>query len=664
MTRPQASEALNHLRVLDLTRVRAGPTCCRVLADFGADVIKIEAPPGVDPNESISGARHGYDMLNLHRNKRSLTLNLKKPEGLAVFKRMVETADVVVENYRPDVKARLGIDYEVLKEINPRIIMASISGFGQDGPYHKRAGFDQIAQGMGGLMWVTGRPGEGPMRAGTAVADSTAGLYAATGIMIALAERERSGEGQWLHTSLLQAQIALMDFQAARYLVDREVPAQAGNDHPYATPMGMVETKDGFINIGVGGDGQWRSLCGALGLDDLAEDPDFATIDQRYKNRRPQVWARLQPIFASEPSAHWLGVLEEAGVPAGPVYKVDEMFDDPQVRHLGIAQPVHHPERGDIELIGQPVVLTRTPASVATASPDPGDHTDEVLAEIGLSTSRKSRRSKRPRYGLSEARHVAAMAAVDRDDGAAHEAGPVGRHEDHDVGDFFHRRRAAVGQVLEILPPALCIAELRLGARPHQVDQPLGLDRAGTDRQHPHAAGKAAPADRLGEGVEPGIARGAGDIAGVSSVGGKPGHVDDDAAPALRHGGEKRAGHVDIAEDLEIPGLAPALFGHLMNVAGGNGARVVDDDIGRADRLHQFRNVGAVGNVDGVKVDAFALGARDLRRGGFQILKAARHHMHDAALRMQGGGNALADAGRGAGDQGGFSGEVQVHAAE
>jgi len=384
MSRPAASEALNHLRVLDLTRVRAGPTCCRVLADFGADVIKIEAPPGVDPNESISGSRNGYDMLNLHRNKRSLTLNLKKPEGLAVFKRMVETADVVVENYRPDVKTRLGIDYEVLKEINPRIIMASISGFGQDGPYHKRAGFDQIAHGMGGLMWVTGKPGEGPMRAGTAVADSTAGLYAATGIMIALAERERSGQGQWLHTSLLQAQIALMDFQAARYLVDGDVPAQAGNDHPYATPMGMVETKDGFINIGVGGDGQWRSLCKALGLNDLAEDLEFATIDQRYK-RRPQVWALLQPIFASEPSAHWLYVLEEAGVPAGPVYKVDEMFDDPQVRHLGIAQSVHHPERGDIEVIGQPVVLTRTPASVATASPDPGDHTDEVLAEIGLS---------------------------------------------------------------------------------------------------------------------------------------------------------------------------------------------------------------------------------------------------------------------------------------
>ncbi|MGI9414386.1 MAG: CaiB/BaiF CoA transferase family protein [Hyphomicrobiales bacterium] len=383
MSGPVRSEALNHLRVLDLTRVRAGPTCCRVLADFGADVIKIEAPPGVDPNEGISGPRHGYDMLNLHRNKRSLTLNLKKPEGLAVLRKLVETADVVVENYRPDVKTRLGIDYEALKQINPRIILASISGFGQDGPYSRRAGFDQIAQGMGGLMWVTGRPGEGPMRAGTAVADSTAGLYAATGIMIALAERERSGEGQWVHTSLLQAQIALMDFQAARYLVDGDVPPQAGNDHPYATPMGVVETRDGYINLGVGGDGQWRSLCTALGLSELAQDPEFATGVQRYE-KRPLVWELLQPAFKEKTSAHWLEALEEAGVPAGPIYKMDEMFADPQVRHLGIAQPVEHPARGEVQVVGPPVVLTRTPAAVVTAAPDPGDHTDEILGEIGL----------------------------------------------------------------------------------------------------------------------------------------------------------------------------------------------------------------------------------------------------------------------------------------
>ena len=232
--------------MLDLTRVRAGPTCCRILGDFGADIIKIEAPPGVDPNEGMSGARDGSDMLNLHRNKRSLTLNLKEKAGHEIFMRLVKDADVVVENFRPDVKDRMGITYEALKAVNPRIILTSISGFGQSGPYRTRAGFDQIAQGMGGLMWVTGIPGEGPMRAGIAVADSSAGIYAATGILIALAERERSGLGQWVQTSLLEAQIALMDFQAARYLVDGVVPGQAGNDHPYSTPMGVFETSDGF----------------------------------------------------------------------------------------------------------------------------------------------------------------------------------------------------------------------------------------------------------------------------------------------------------------------------------------------------------------------------------------------------------------------------------
>ena len=236
----------------------------------------------------MGGPRHGPDFQNLHRNKRSMTLNLKVPEGRAVFLKLVETADVVVENYRPDVKDRLGIDYETLRKVNPRIILASVSGFGQDGPYRMRAGFDQIAQGMGGLMWITGQPGQGPMRAGAAVADTTAGLYAAIGVMVALAEREKSGEGQWVHTSLLQAQIALCDFQAARYLVDKVVPPQAGNDHPYSTPMGVLETADGFLNIGVGGEGQWVKFCGAIGHPDLANHPDFAKQDNRFANH-PQL---------------------------------------------------------------------------------------------------------------------------------------------------------------------------------------------------------------------------------------------------------------------------------------------------------------------------------------------------------------------------------------
>ena len=387
MPRPSTSSALSELRVLDLTRVRAGPTCCRVLADFGADVVKIEAPEGVDPNAGMSGPRHGYDMLNLHRNKRSMTLNLKSAEGRELFLEMAAQCDVVVENFRPDVKTRMGIGYDALSAANPGIILASISGFGQDGPYRNRAGFDQIAQGMGGLMAVTGHRGQGPMRAGTAVADLSAGLYAATGILIALAERARSGRGQWVQTSLLQAQIALMDFQAARYLVDGDVPEQAGNDHPTVTPMGVVATKDGHINLGVGGDGQWRAFCVAIGQPDWAEDPAYARMADRTA-RREELWARLAPIFAGKTSAEWMEILDSHGVPAGPIYRMDEMFADPQVRHLGMAQPVQHPARGEVRLVAQPVVLSRTPAAITRAAPDAGADTDSVLSQFGIAPER------------------------------------------------------------------------------------------------------------------------------------------------------------------------------------------------------------------------------------------------------------------------------------
>ena len=382
MPRITASPALSHLRVLDLTRVRAGPTCVRLLADFGADVIKIEAPPGTDGTEGIGGPRHGFDMQNLHRNKRSMMLNLKTPDGLAIFKKLVANADVVVENYRPDVKARLGIGYEDLRAINKRIILASISGFGETGPYRDRAGLDQIAQGMGGLMWVTGQPGEGPMRAGIAIADSSAGNYAAIGILIALAERERSGEGQWITTSLLQAQIAMMDFQAARYLVDGEVPPQAGNDHPYVTPTGAFETADGYINIALG-QKQWPDFCRVLGRTDLTDHPDYATQELRLRHR-PQLNREIAAALKTRPTRDWLAELDPLGIPAGPIYHVDEMFEDPQVQHLGMAAPLHHPVRGDIRVVGTPVNLSRTPAKVATPTPEAGAHTAEILAEIGI----------------------------------------------------------------------------------------------------------------------------------------------------------------------------------------------------------------------------------------------------------------------------------------
>ncbi|MBN9437746.1 CaiB/BaiF CoA-transferase family protein [Bosea sp. (in: a-proteobacteria)] len=382
MPRPTPSSALENLRVLDLSRVRAGPTCARIFADFGADVLKIESPPGVDPNENMSGARHGYDMQNLHRNKRSLTLNLKKESGKAVLRRLIADADLLIENFRPDVKDRLGLDFETLHALNPRLILVSVSGFGQSGPYRLRAGFDQIAQGMGGMMSVTGLPGQGPVRAGIAVADSAAGLYGAIGALVALQERAVSGKGQWVQTSLLEAQIAMMDFQAARFLVEGTVPPQAGNDHPYATPMGVYATRDGHINLGVGAEGHWRSFCGVLGRPELASDPRYDSVEKRFA-ARPELRVLLEEIMSTQDSAHWLDACEKASVPAGPIYSVDAMFDDPQVQHLGIAQPVTHPVLGDIRVIGEPVGLSRTPASVVSPTPDAGEHNDEILAELG-----------------------------------------------------------------------------------------------------------------------------------------------------------------------------------------------------------------------------------------------------------------------------------------
>jgi crotonobetainyl-CoA:carnitine CoA-transferase CaiB-like acyl-CoA transferase len=382
MPRPTPSSALNRLRVLDLSRVRAGPTCARIFADFGADVIKIESPPGFDPNENMSGPRHGYDMQNLHRNKRSLTLNLKTPQGKAILTTLIGTADLLIENFRPDVKDRLGLDFETLHALNPRLILVSISGFGQSGPYRTRAGFDQIAQGMGGLMSVTGLPGQGPVRAGIAVADSAAGLYGAVGALVALQEREVSGLGQWVQTSLLEAQIAMMDFQAARYLVEGKVPPQAGNDHPYSTPMGVYAVRDGHINIGVGAEGHWRSFCGAIGRPELAADPRYDNMEKRLK-ARPELRELIESILTTQDAQHWLDAFEAAAVPAGPIYTVDAMFDDPQVQHLGIAQPVSHPVIGDYRVVGEPVGLSRTPAGIATPTPDAGDHNDEILAELG-----------------------------------------------------------------------------------------------------------------------------------------------------------------------------------------------------------------------------------------------------------------------------------------
>jgi len=383
---------LSRFTVLDLTRVRSGPTCVRQLADWGANCIKIEAPDEIDTGKGMGGERHGPDFQNVHRNKRGITLNLKHPDGLALFRRMVAKADVVVENYRPDVKDRLGINYEALSAINPRIVLGSISGFGQDGPYAKRPGFDQIAQGMGGLMSVTGLPGQGPVRAGIPVADLTAGLYCAIGILVALLEREQTGKGRWVHVSLLEAMVAMMDFQATRWTMRREVPQQAGNDHPTTVPTGLFHTKDGMINLAGGGDEMWRRIVETLGIEEEAKDPAFATDKSRAENRA-KTNALLQKVLLTDTSENWIARLNKAGVPSGPVYSMDQVFADPQVQHLGLAWTVQHPRLGPIDLVRSPMNLVGVEPP-RRPTPERGEHTAEVLAEFGVSPEELERLRK------------------------------------------------------------------------------------------------------------------------------------------------------------------------------------------------------------------------------------------------------------------------------
>jgi crotonobetainyl-CoA:carnitine CoA-transferase CaiB-like acyl-CoA transferase len=382
----RASKALARFTVLDLTRVRAGPTCVRQLADWGANVIKVEAPP--DGDEPMGGPRNNSDFQNLHRNKRSITLNLKSPQGLAAFKRLVKKADVVVENFRPNVKKRLGIDYKSLVRVNPRLVYASISGFGQDGPYADRPGFDQIAQGMGGLMSITGPPGHGPFRVGIPVADLTAGLFAALGILVALLERDKSGKGQAVATSLLQAQIFMLDFQAARYLVEGEVAQQAGNNHPTTIPTGVFKTKDGLINIATTGGKMWERFCDAVGAAAIARKPEYATAAARSKHR-DALNAEIDAQTQIHASADLIERLNAAGVPCGPINTIDKVFADPQVRHLKVAQAVGGGKgKGKakaLTLLAQPVSLSRTPSRLVRRPPGQGEHTGAVLKEFGFS---------------------------------------------------------------------------------------------------------------------------------------------------------------------------------------------------------------------------------------------------------------------------------------
>ena len=379
-----ASEVLSNITVLDLTRVRAGPTCVRQLADWGANVIKIEMPVTSQEGQ-LGGPRSGSDFQNLHRNKRAISLNLKSPEGLEVFKKLVSEADVVVENYRPDVKFRLGIDYESLKPLNERLIYGSISGFGQDGPYAKRPGFDQIAQGMGGLMSITGEPGRGPMRVGIPVADLTAGIFCAQGILLALLEREKSGKGQWVQSSLLQAQVFMLDFQASRWLMDGEVAPQAGNNHPTSIPTGVFETKDGYINIASAGQAIYLRFVDVLG-DDRMLGEDFKTPEARSKNR-DAMNALISEHTRQKTSDEWIKLLNEAGVPCGEINTIDKVFESQQVKHLGLAADMVSQERGPTQVVAQPIKLSRTDSSVKHPPPTYSQHTDEILAELGYSAA-------------------------------------------------------------------------------------------------------------------------------------------------------------------------------------------------------------------------------------------------------------------------------------
>src|SRR6516225_5260368 len=378
----QTRMPLTGLKVLDLTLARAGPTAVRHLADWGADVIKIE-PPASD-GEDVAGNRHGFDFQNLHRNKRAMTLNLKSPEGHAAFMRLVKTADIIVENMRAQVKHRLKVDYDTVKEVNPRIVYGSISGFGQTGPYGHRAGVDQIAQGMGGLMSITGLPGQGPVRVGIPIADLSAGLFCALGILVALLEREKSKKGQYVATSLLQAQIFMLDFQGARWLIGAEVPKQAGNNHPTSIPTGVFKTADGHINIASTGSKIWARFCNAAQANDLMQRPEYQTAAERSKHR-DALNADMEKYTVKRTSAEWIELLNKAGVPCGPIYAIDEVYADPQVVHLGMAQSVKTKDKSTLRMAGQPMSLSRTPSRLAAPPPALGEHTDAVLKEFGFS---------------------------------------------------------------------------------------------------------------------------------------------------------------------------------------------------------------------------------------------------------------------------------------
>jgi crotonobetainyl-CoA:carnitine CoA-transferase CaiB-like acyl-CoA transferase len=373
---------LARFKVLDLTLARAGPSCVRTMADWGADVIRIEPPPSDAESSELLGRRDGSDFQNLHRNTRAMTLNLKTAEGREVFMQLAEKADIIVENMRPGVTKRLGVDFEAVKARNPRIVYGSISGFGQYGPYAERPSLDQVAQGMAGIMSVTGIPGQGPVRAGVAVTDLMAGAFLAQGLLIALLDREISGKGRWVRTSLIEAGINLLDFQAARWLMDKTVPPQEGNFHPTITPMGLYPTADSFLNVAATSNRNFAIFCRLIGRDKMAGDQRFASAGLRGRNKEA-LNELIAGALRAKTSREWFDLLVAEGIPCGPVYNIKEVFEDPQVRALDIVQPVTHPRLGDIDLVAQPCEITGFDRTLRSATPDLGEHTTDILQSFG-----------------------------------------------------------------------------------------------------------------------------------------------------------------------------------------------------------------------------------------------------------------------------------------
>jgi formyl-CoA transferase len=371
---------LRDLVVLDLTIARAGPTAVRYLADWGARVLRIEPR---DAGGQLLTDHDNSDYLNLHRSKGLIQLDLRDDTDRAEFFRLVEHADVIVENNRAPVKAKLGIDYDTVAAINPRIIYGSISGYGQDGPAHTKGAVDQIIQGAGGLMSITGPPDGGPTRAGIAVSDSAAGHQLAIGILIALYDRERTGRGQWVKVSLLEAMISFLDFQAVRWTIDGHVPQSEGNHHPTARPMGTYRAADGYLNVAAPGDRLWARLCDVMQVPELAADERFATGRSRY-HHRAELDAALDERFAMRTREDWIERLDAAGIPCGPVNAIDEVFADPQVQHLRMLETVEHVNRGPVDVLRDPITMSRSAPVVPTAAPVPGRPPGEVLDELGI----------------------------------------------------------------------------------------------------------------------------------------------------------------------------------------------------------------------------------------------------------------------------------------